>query len=131
MAGELGAYPILCGFSGGETGYLLRPLLDELPGERALVDAAAASGSWVFDRRSGEREMIAVSWSEPPTRHEIDDLFSVTTAKSLDSKVLVCCGPAPPEALPAELYRNLVKDVRAHGTTVIVDLSSPRLDFSL
>ena len=131
MAGELGAYPILCGFSGGETGQLLRPLLAELPGEVLLVDTAAASGSWVFDRRSGERDMIAVAWSDPATRHEIDDLFSVTTAKSLDSKVLVCCGPAPPDALPAELYGNLVKDVRAHGTTVIVDLSSPRLDFAL
>jgi 1-phosphofructokinase len=131
MAGEMEAYPILCGFLGGETGHVLRPLLDELPGEPRLVSTAAASGSWVIDRRSGEREMIAVAWSDPPTRHEIDDLFSVTTASSLDSKVLVCAGPAPPEALPAEIYGRLVKDVRAHDTTVIVDLSSPRLDSAL
>ena len=42
MAGEIGAYPILCGFAGGETGELLRPLLDELPGEMRLVETAAA-----------------------------------------------------------------------------------------
>ena len=37
MAGELGADPVLCGFIGGETGKVLQPLLDELPGSRRLV----------------------------------------------------------------------------------------------
>src|ERR1051325_10972955 len=59
MAGELGAYPILCCFCGGETGILLRPLIDTLPGETRLVDTTAASGAWVIDRRSGERDFIA------------------------------------------------------------------------
>jgi 1-phosphofructokinase len=131
MAGEMGAYPVLCGFCGGETGQLLRTLLEELPGERRLVETAATSGSWVFDRRSGEREMIAHAWSDPPTRHEVDDLFSITTASSLNSKVLVCCGPVPSASLPDELYGRLVKDVRTHGTAVVVDLSPPRLDSAL
>jgi 1-phosphofructokinase len=131
MAGEMGAYPILCGFCGGETGALLRPLLDELPGEVRLVDTAVASGSWVIDRRSGEREMIAHAWSDPPSRHEIDDLFSVTTASALNSEVLVVCGPVPQDALPDDIYGQLVKDVRAHATKVVVDLSPPRLDSAL
>jgi 1-phosphofructokinase len=131
MAGEMGAYPIMCGFCGGETGKLLGPLLDELPGERRLVETAATSGAWVIDRRSGEREMIAAALSDPPTRHEIDDLFSITTASALNSKVLVVCGPVPPDALPDQIYGTLVKDVRAHGTKVVVDLSPPRLDSAL
>jgi 1-phosphofructokinase len=131
MAGEMGAYPILCGFCGGETGQLLRPLLDELPGETRLVETTAASGSWVIDRRSGEREMIAHAWSDPPRRHEIDDLFSVTTASALNSRVLVVCGPVPSDSLPNDLYGRLVKDVHAHGTKVVVDLSPPRLDSAL
>lgn len=131
MAGEMGAYPLLCGFCGGETGKLLRPLLDDLPGERRLVETTFASGSWVIDRRSGEREMIAHAWSDPPTRHEIDDLFSVTTASGLNSKVLVVCGPVPSDSLPNEIYGRLVKDVRVHGTIVVVDLSPPRLDSAL
>jgi 1-phosphofructokinase len=131
MAGEMGAYPILCGFCGGETGVLIRPLLDELPGESRLVETAAACGSWVIDRRSGEREMVASAWSEPPSRHEVDDLFSITTASALNSEVLVCCGPAPPDSLEPEIYGRLVKDVRAHGTRVVVDLSPPRLDSAL
>jgi 1-phosphofructokinase len=131
MAGEMGAHPILCGFCGGETGELLRPLLDDLPGETRFVDTASASGSWVIDRRSGERKMIATAVSDPPSRHEIDDLFSATTAAALNGEVLVCCGPFPQESFEPELYGRLVKDVRAQGTRVIVDLSPPRLDSAL
>jgi 1-phosphofructokinase len=131
MAGEMGGSPILCAFRGGETGAQLQPLLDLLPGETRLVETAAASGSYVIDRRSGERDMIAHSWSDPPSRHETDDLFSVTCAAALDSGVLVVCGPVPSDALPLELYRNLVANARANGTIAIVDLSPPRLNRAL
>lgn len=131
MAGEIGAYPILCGFAGGETGKLLRPLLMELDGEPRLVHTDAACGSYVIDRRSGEREMVASAWSDPPSRHEVDDLFSVTVAAALASEVLVLCGPVPSDALPLEIYGNLVRDVRAGGTRTIVDLSPPRLNSAL
>jgi len=131
MAGELGVHPILCGFVGGETGKLLGPLLEEMYGELRAVETAEASGCYVIDRRSGEREMIAHYWSAPPSRHETDDLFSITCAAALESKVLVVCGPVPSDALPDELYGNLVANARANGTKVIVDLSSPRLDSAL
>jgi 1-phosphofructokinase len=131
MAGELGAWPILCGFYGGETGALLAPLLDSLPGERRLAETTVTSGAYVIDRRSGERDMIAHAWSDPPSRHEIDDLFSRTVAAAVNSKALVLCGPVPSEALPLDFYGNLVTDARAHGTSVIVDLSPPRLTSAL
>jgi 1-phosphofructokinase len=131
MAGEMGADPTLCGFVGGETGTLLRPLLEQLPGEARLIETSSASGTYVIDRRSGEREMLAHAWSDPPSRHETDDLFAVTCAAALNSAVLVVCGPVPHEALSVELFGRLVKDVRAHGTKVIVDLSPPRLDSAL
>jgi 1-phosphofructokinase len=131
MAGEMGAHPILCAFCGGETGALLKPLVEALPGETRWVETTASSACYVIDRRSGEREMIAHHWNDTPTRHETDDLFSITCAAALESKVLVVCGPLPQDALPLELYRNLVRDVRAHGVKVIVDLSPPRLDSAL
>jgi 1-phosphofructokinase len=131
MAGELGADPVLCGFIGGETGKVLQPLLDELPGDRRLVSTAAWSGSYVMDRRSGEREPIAFAWSAPPTRHEIDDLFSLTTTSALAGEVLVLCGPVPSESLPVEIYGRLVADTRAGDTRTIVDLSPPRLNSAL
>ncbi len=131
MAAELGARPVLCGFLGGETGTALRPLLEQLPVELRLVETAAASGCYIHDRRGGKREPVAQSAAMPPSRHEIDDLFSTACAVALDSDVLALCGPYPSEALPLEIYGNLVTDVRANGTPVVVDLSPPMLDSAL
>jgi 1-phosphofructokinase len=131
MAAELGAEATLCGFIGGESGSVLRRLLEQLPIELRLVETAAASGAYIHDRRSGERVPVAQSASMPPSRHEIDDLFSVACAAALDADVLALCGPYPGEALPLEIYGNLVADVRDNGTPVVVDLSPPRLDSAL
>jgi 1-phosphofructokinase len=131
MAAELGARATLCGFIGGESGAVLRPLLEQLPLELRLIETGAASGTYIHDRRSGERVPVAQSASLPPSRHEIDDLFSATCAAALDADVLALCGPYPSEALPLEIYGNLVADVRDNGTPVVVDLSPPRLDSAL
>lgn len=131
MAAELGADPVLCGFVGGETGIVLRPLLEQMPVELRLVETAAANGCYLHDRREGDRQPVAQSASLPPSRHEVDELFSGTVAAALDSAVLALCGPYPGEALPLEIYGNLVADVRANGTPVIVDLSPPRLGSAL
>ncbi len=131
MAAELGAEATLCGFIGGESGTVLRPLLEQLPIELRLVETAAATGAYIHDRRGGERVPVAQSASLPPSRHEIDDLFSIACAAALDADVLALCGPYPGEALPLEIYGDLVADVRGNGTPVVVDLSPPRLDSAL
>jgi 1-phosphofructokinase len=131
MVGELGAEPVLCGYVGGEGGALLRPLLDGLPGERRLVETTSESGCYVVDRRAGERDAIAFTTSEPPSRHELDALFSLTCAEALACGWLVVANPMPGDALPLEVYGNLVADARANGCRTLVDLSSPRLDSAL
>ena len=131
MAGELGAWPVMCGFAGGETGATLRSLLERLPGEARLVETAGGSGCYVTDRREGERHVLASAFAPPPSRHEVDDLFSVVCSAALESDVLVVCNPFPDDVLPLEIYGNLVSDVRENGTPVLVDLSSPRLDSAL
>jgi 1-phosphofructokinase len=131
MAGELGAWPILCGFLGGETGTTLQALLDPLPGERRMARTAGSSGSYVVDRRSGERRLLASAARPAPTRHEVDDLIAATCAAALESAVLVVCNPFPAEGLPVETYETLTADVRSAGVPVIVDLSSPRVEATL
>jgi 1-phosphofructokinase len=131
MAAELGADPILCGFIGGEVGSVLRPLLEQMPIELRLVETAEPSGAYIHDRRSGEREPVAQSAAFPASRHEVDELFSVTIAAALDCDQLAVCGPYPDNTVPLEMYGSLVADVKANGVPVIVDLSSPRLDKSL
>ena len=131
MAAELGAEPVLCGFIGGEVGTVLRPLLEEMPVELRLVETAEASGAYIHDRRSGERRPLSQSAALPASRHEVDELFSVTVAAALDCDLLAICGPYPDNTVPLEIYGGLVTDVKANGVTVIVDLSSPRLDQAL
>jgi 1-phosphofructokinase len=131
MAAELGAEPVLCGFIGGEVGQVLQPLLEAMPIDLRLVETAEASGAYIHDRRSGERVPVGQSAAMPPSRHEVDDLFSVTVAAALDCDLLAVCGPYPEEGVPLEIYSSLVTDVKANGVPVIADLSSPRLDRSL
>lgn len=131
MAATLGASPVLCGFVGGETGTLLRPLLAALPAEPRLVETAEPSGCSVTDRRDEERAAIAGAWSGPPSRHEVDDLFSVACAEALRSKALAVCNAWPAEILPLDTYGSLVADARANGVPVLVDVSSPRLESAL
>jgi 1-phosphofructokinase len=131
MAAELGAEPILCGFIGGEVGSVLRPLLEQMPVELRLVETAEPSGTYIHDRRSGERKPVAQSAAFPASRHEVDELFSVTVAAALDCDLLAICGPYPENTVPLEIYGGLVADVKANGVPAIVDLSSPRLDKAL
>ena len=131
MAAELGVEPTLCAFAGGETGALVLSLLDEMPGERRIVRTKTPSGCYVTDRRTGERRLVAQRVSAAPSRHELDDLVSLTCATALAADVLVVCNPYPGESLPLEVYGNLVADVRDNGTPVLIDLSSPRLDSAL
>jgi len=131
MAGELGAEPVMCGFVGGEAGALLRPLLERLPGECRLVETASESGCYLVDRRQGRRDAISFTTSEPPSRHELDALFSLTCAEALACGWLVVANPMPAEALPLSIYGDLVADARANGVRTLVDLSSPRLESAL
>src|SRR5436190_15176313 len=95
MAGELGASPVVCSFVGGETGELVEFLLQDLPGELRLTRTTGACGRYVVDRRAGERELVAHQVAPPPSRHELDDLFSATAAAALEADVLVVCNPYP------------------------------------
>jgi 1-phosphofructokinase len=131
MAAEMGADASLCGFIGGEGGAVLRPLLEQLPIRLSLVETAEASGSYVQDRRSGERVPLAQSAAMPASRHDVDDLFSATMAAALDADVLTVCGPYPEEALPLDVYGKLVADAATNGTPSVVDLSPPRLNSAL
>lgn len=131
MAAELGVRPILCSLIGGESGAVIEHLLAALPVDLRLARTAGTSGSYVVDRRSGERKLVAHQAAPPPSRHEVDDLFSLTCAAAVEADVLVVCNPYPGDALPLELFANLVSDAHGHGTVVLADLSTPRLDSAL
>jgi 1-phosphofructokinase len=128
ICAALGAHPVLCGFIGGETGTVLRPLLEAGPAELRLVPSASASGCYVSDWRTGRLVPLAAATSALPTRHELDDLVAATIASALQTKLLVLCNPYPGDALTADVYERIVADLRPNGVRVLADLSSPRLD---
>ena len=131
MAAELAAAPVLCALLGGETGAVLRPLLDALGIACRAVRSREDSGCVVTDRRDGERHLVAADFAGSPARHEVDELVSVTCAAALRSRLLVVCNPHPADALPLEVYGTIVADATDNGVPVLVDLSSPRLDAAL
>ena len=131
MVAALGATPVLCAFAGGESGELLQPLLENVAAERRLVSASSANGCYVTDRRSGERHVLMCALSDPPSRHELDELFSITCAEAIAAGWLVVTNPMPGDALPLDLYGDLIADARASGCRTLVDLSTPRLDSAL
>jgi 1-phosphofructokinase len=124
MAACLGATPVLCGFIGDESGELLHGLLQQLGAEWRLVSTSSASGCYVTDRRSGTRRLLACALSDPPSRHELDELFSITCAEAITAGWLIVTNPMPAQALPLELYGDLVADARASGCRTLVDLRS-------
>ena len=131
VVGELAADPVLCAFIGGETGVVLEPLLEALPGELRLVRTATSNGCLIVDRRQGERHVLAARLSDPVSRHEIDDLVSITCAEALGSEALAVCGGYPAEVVPDTVYGELVATARATKVPSFVDLSSPSLDGAL
>jgi hypothetical protein len=79
------------------------------------VGTTGSSGSYVVDRRSGERRVLATAARPAPNRHEVDDPVSVTCASAVESAVLVLCNPWPGEGLPDDVFATLVADVQSAG----------------
>jgi Fructose-1-phosphate kinase and related fructose-6-phosphate kinase (PfkB) len=131
MAGLLGAEVILCVALAGESGEVLRALL---PAERVEVRSVSAHGrssSYVHDRRSGVREVIAATEGPRLWRHETDDLYGEMLTAALESDLAMLTGPQPPDAVSADVYRRLTTDLRANGKTVVADLTDGALEGAL
>jgi 1-phosphofructokinase len=131
MAAELGGHPVLCGFAGGEPAAMLNSLLNGGRCDLRLVQTASPSGVYVMDRRDGERRLVAASLSGAASRHEVDDLVSVTVAAAMDARVLSLCGPYPSETIDAAPFAEIAADARAAGAEVHVDLGPPLLHAAL
>lgn len=131
MAAELGASVTLCTALGGETGRVLEGLLEDERVELAASKSREPNGAYVHDRRTGRRLPIVEVPGPPLSRHEIDDLYGVTFARALDSKVLVLTGPQHPQVIGGEIYRRLAADACANGVRVVADLTGEPLEAAL
>lgn len=128
LLAELGIDVTLCGCFGGETGTIVRGLIDDADVGVHGVAATGSNGAYVHDRRAGEREEVAAMPATELTRHEVDELYGVTLVEALRADALVLTGPEDDTVLPDDVYRRLATDVRTNGGVVLADLSGGRLD---
>jgi 1-phosphofructokinase len=133
MAAALGAQVTLCGPFGGETGAVVRDLMARADVALAAVEVAGSNGSYVHDRRDGERVEIATMRPTALSRHDLDDLYGAALTGGLAADVTVLAGPGPwdPLVVPAEMYRRLVHDLSSNGRAVVADLSGEPLTQAL
>ncbi|MGH2476962.1 MAG: PfkB family carbohydrate kinase, partial [Candidatus Limnocylindrales bacterium] len=127
MVRTLGMRPQLCAVFGGETGQLTRFLAELEDLDVRHVRTEAWNGGYVHDRRGGDRvELIDVPPS-PLSRHELDELYSVTMAAALSTRTCILAGSHVKEVIPDDVYARLSSDLRSAGVEVIADLSGSSL----
>ncbi len=127
---ELDVDAVMCASFGGETGTVLRTLIDASGVQVAAVSTAGSNGAYVHDRRSGERQVVATMAAGRLSRHEVDDLYDVTLIEALASTVTVLTGPQE-DVVPDDMYRRLALDARSNARFVVADLSGGRLESAL
>lgn len=127
MARVLGASPLLCAPFGGESGAVVRRLVHDEGIDVRAVAITGANGGYVHDRRSGERRPLVDVQGPVLSRHEQDDLYSAALAAAIDCGLAVLAGPMPPDAVDAQCYRRLARDLDANGVRVVADLSGDAL----
>jgi 1-phosphofructokinase len=129
MIESLGAKAVLCSALGGETGHVLRHLIEV---ELKARDVTARNGGYVHDRRDGGRDPVVRMPADPLSRHELDDLYEMTLVEALNAGVAVLSGPAADDTpVPDSVYERLAKDLGGNGCRVVVDLSGARLAAAL
>ena len=134
MIANLGVEVSLCGPFGGESGRVVRSLIDQDAGIRVrAIETVGSNGVYVHDRRQGERATVAETPPDPLGRHELDDLYGAALLGGLESSVAVLGGPGPWQTpvLPSQTYCRLSTDLRANGKAVIADLSGEPLNCAL
>lgn len=127
----LGIDVTMCCVLAGETGDLLRHMIEGEGIELRAVEGRAQNGAYIHDRREAERVTVAESGGERLPRHDLDELYGITLSAGIDAGTVILSGATSEDLVPTEIYRRLASDLRAVGSRVLVDLSGERLDQSL
>lgn len=127
MLVALGAAVRLCGSFGGETGLVVRILIEREGVAVGGVSVASDNPAYIHDRRNGQREFVADVPTASLSRHDLDELYGAMLVAGLEAGVCVLGGPQTPDVLPPSVYRRLASDLTSNGATVIADLSGEYL----
>ena len=120
----------ICGAFGGETGTVIRTLIEQQGIAVSAVDVETPNLAYVHDRRSGERRVVSETPVLPLSRHDVDELYGGALVGGLAASITIVTG-SPRGVLPDETFRRLTRDLRANGGTVVADLSGGQLRAAL
>lgn len=127
MIARLGVPVTLCGPFGDDTGRVLRTLIEAEGVGVKSIEIKGSNGSYIHDRRGGDRQPIATVTSSKLSRHEVDELYGLALVSGLTAGVTVLTGPNEQSVIPDDVYRRLAIDLRRNGVTVVADLSGGQL----
>jgi 1-phosphofructokinase len=131
MATTLGASVELCAPFGGETGDVLRHLLEDSGIAIRAVPMPSANGGYLEHRGDEKAAELWKGELEILGRHELDELYSVTLASGISAGVCVLTGTHLQEIVEPDVYRRLASDLTVNGTRVVADLSGALLAAAL
>jgi 1-phosphofructokinase len=118
---ELGEECTLVGFNGGESGIILRALLDAYGLGHRLV-AVRGETAGVVKVTGGHSEQVAYSLAPPAvSRHEADDLYAAAALLVLECRVLVL-STCLADGMPPAFFARLVRLANRHHVRTIADL---------
>lgn len=127
MLAMLGAAPVLCTTAAGEIGEVAKSRVDERVVLRA-IPSSGTTGSYVDDRRAGERSRLAEVGTTPIDRHAVDDLGAVTMAEGIRAGIVVLTGTNLHGSIHPEVFERLAGNLGAVGVKVVADLSGAELE---
>lgn len=127
MLARLGVESTLCGPFGGESGAILRMLIQREGVNVSEVHIEGANGGYVHDRRDGARNVIADVAGSPLSRHEVDDLYNAALSEAMAAGILVLAGSVPADLVSPDTYARLANDLGKNGVAVVADLSGAPL----
>jgi 1-phosphofructokinase len=127
MVNRLDARALLCAPLGGESGVVLKTLIEREGVTLEAVPVQTWTGGYVQDRRSGTRQLLAQVPSACLSRHEVDDLYDAALVAGLAAGVAVLTGPTHGKVLPTHIYERLPRDLGENGVLVVADLSGEAL----
>jgi 1-phosphofructokinase len=127
MIAALGVEAVVCAAFGGETGRVLRTLLEGEHVDLRARDVAARNGAYVHDRRDGSRSEMVEMLPDALSRHELDDLYELALVEGIRAGTAVLSGPSDDRVLPHDTYYRLTTDLTRNDCRVIVDLAGDRL----
>lgn len=127
MLRHLGERPLICGPIGGETGFVIRALVDQWGIDISPVAMPGSSPATIQDRRDGERTTFASTKASTLPRHELDDAYGRFLDLALSSRVCVITGQVS-EIVPIDTYRRLGHDFASSEVPVVGDFHGEELD---